>query len=415
PLHYPLLYLGDLLAGGARNGPRVIPVVSGLVAGVSTWGIAERLGCSRSRALLAGLIVVTTGSMLWATGPASGDGPAAALAVAALWAAVCTNERPGMAALSGLLFGASLATKPLAFAAAVPIAWYLGVRRRRIMPAAIAAASAIAVWFVSAIPWGLHRVWDQSIAFHLHKSWDGSPLVQFAEVGRWLAERDVLLVGLLVLAAIAGLRHTVSRRESHADLVVVLIWTGLTILTLGLEKLLLRTHLAVLVPALALLVALRPPPRRWLVPALVVLVPLQLVQVSGIAIPSGYAGPDRALMHALRTVPSDAHLISDVQGFVWQSGHITPRLLNDNSYARIQGGLLTTPMLAQGAAQPQTCGVIIWSFRFDRKLPGLREALTAAHYTPRVFAPGHELWLKDPSVDPICRAGGAGASGRSRG
>ena len=44
PLHYPLLYVGDLLSGRPLNGPRVVPVLSGIVCSIAVWAMARRLG-----------------------------------------------------------------------------------------------------------------------------------------------------------------------------------------------------------------------------------------------------------------------------------------------------------------------------------------------------------------------------------
>jgi hypothetical protein len=96
----------------------------------------------------------------------------------------------------------------------------------------------------------------------------------------------------------------------------------------------------------------------------------------------------------LRALPKQSQVISDSQGFVWQSGHYTPRLLNDNSLSRIEQGRLTTSMVAAGAAAPNTCAVVIWTTRFSERLPGLRAALLAEDYAGRIYSPGHELWVK---------------------
>jgi hypothetical protein len=187
-------------------------------------------------------------------------------------------------------------------------------------------------------------------------------------------------------------------RRAHAalrsDVVVVTVWVVVVVLALTFEKLLLASHLAVLIPPLALLIALRPPPARWLFIALVALIPLQALEVNTIVVPRGYHGYEAQLMTALRALPKNAQVISDSQGFVWQSGHYTPRWLNDNSLSRIEQGRLTTAMVAKGAAEAKTCAVVIWTTRFSNHLPGLRAALLAEDYAGRIYAPGHELWVK---------------------
>jgi Dolichyl-phosphate-mannose-protein mannosyltransferase len=402
PLHYPLLYAGDLLTFRPLNGPRVVPVLAGVVATLGVWAVARRLGSPPRSAVMAGILVASSGSLLWATGPVSGDGPAVAFAVCAVWAAARYRDRPASwcPPLAGALFGAGLAVKAIVFPFAVPIGWLLWGRRR---VGSLAAAAAIAVWFAAALPWGLTRVWSQSIAFHFDKQANGSSLEQLGEVAGWLAQRDILLCGALLLAAVAGivLPRWRPTRASDLDVIVISAWAVLTVLVLVFERLLLQLHLAVLVPPLALLFALRPPPLRWLAISLVALVPLQALEISSVVWPKPYHGADAKLVSSLRALPRAALVISDLQGFVWQSGHSTPRMLNDNSTSRIDQHLVTTSKVAAGAALPATCAVVIWSYRFDTRLPGLRTALSREGYSARIFARGKELWTKRR-----CRADG---------
>ena len=122
--------------------------------------------------------------------------------------------------------------------------------------------------------------------------------------------------------------------------------------------------------------------------------PLQAYQISGLVWPHGYRGVEAEVIAKLHTLPKDARVISDVQGFVWESGHTTPRLLNDNAQARIYQHLLTTQMVADGAAESKTCAVVMWSRRFSRNLPGLRDALRTQGYVQHVYGTDKELWLK---------------------
>jgi hypothetical protein len=397
PLHYPLLYIGDLLTFRPLNGPRVVPVLSGIVATVGVWAIARRLGSPARSALFAGAVVASSGALLWATGPVSGDGPAVALAVCAVSVAARHRDRPASwwPPLAGGLFGAALAVKAIVFPFAIPIGWLLW-GRRRVAPLAAAVATTIAVWFAAALPWGITAVWNQSIAFHFDKHANGSPLEQSGEVVGWLVQRDILLCGALLLALVAAVVLPRWRLLTvrDRDVLVIGAWAASTVLVLVFERLLLQLHLASLVPPLALLLALRPPPRRWLALALVLLVPLQALEIASVVAPSPYRGADAELIRALRTLPHDSLVISDVQGYVWQSGHSTPRMLNDNSTSRIEQHQVTTAKVAAGAALPKTCAVVIASYRFDKRLPGLRAALAQEGYSGRVFARAKELWTK---------------------
>jgi hypothetical protein len=260
----------------------------------------------------------------------------------------------------------------------------------------VAGGAAVLTWLATALPWGLGRVWDQSIAFHFHKTANGSPVEQAGEVVGWLVSHDVELVGLVLLGLLATfvLGRSAGTSARRADLVTLGVWVVVSVAVLVSEKLLLEGHLVILIPPFALLFALAPPPARWLVIALIVMLPLQVAEVASIVFPRGYRGPQSQLIAALKALPRGSQVISDSQGYVWQSGHVTPRWLNDNSMSRIQEHDLTTAMVAAGAAQPRTCAVVISSTRFGVALPGLRNALAAEGYTGHIYAPQLELWVK---------------------
>ena len=46
PLHFPLLYVGDLLGFRTLDGPRVAPMLAGIAATIGVWAIARRLGAT---------------------------------------------------------------------------------------------------------------------------------------------------------------------------------------------------------------------------------------------------------------------------------------------------------------------------------------------------------------------------------
>ncbi len=103
-------------------------------------------------------------------------------------------------------------------------------------------------------------------------------------------------------------------------------------------------------------------------------------------------------MRELRALPSGAWVISDEPGFVYRAGMRTPPLLNDPSIKRIDQKLLTTDTVADAAADPRVCAVVVWSRRFARDLPGLADRLAAEGLEPRSFGGDRTLWLR-----PDCR------------
>jgi len=398
PLFFPLLFAGDLVGLRMLNGPRVIPVLAGIVTAVALWATARRLGATPAASVVAGVFVATTGSMLWTTGPTTADGPATAFTACAAYVAVGSRIRPTIsrALLAGALLGAALATKPLMFAAVAPVMVWAARSSWRALLAIVGAAGC--VWLATALPFGLAHVWDQSIAFHFDKHGPLAPLANLGFVGRTLFDRDLLLVAAVLVGLLAA-RWNPSR-VSRADTAIIGLWLALVALVLSFERLVLVNHIVTLIIPLALLFAARPPPARWLALAAVALVPLQALQLSSIVIPVGYHGRAEQVIDQLQSLPPRAQAMSDVPGLVWQAGRTTPRFLNDPSNTRIETHRLTTATVAAAAAADTTCAVVIWSFRFGNDLPGLRAALQRDRYTlSENYAPNEQLWNKD-SCEP---------------
>ena len=81
PLHFSLLYLGDLLGFRTIEGPRVAPMLAGIAATIASVGDRPASRRARRPGVIAGVLVATSGSMIWTTGQVTGDGIASALAV----------------------------------------------------------------------------------------------------------------------------------------------------------------------------------------------------------------------------------------------------------------------------------------------------------------------------------------------
>jgi hypothetical protein len=181
-------------------------------------------------------------------------------------------------------------------------------------------------------------------------------------------------------------------------------WLALTVFVLFAEAQFFRQHLVMVVPPLALLFALRPPPTKWIVVVVIVCAPIQLFQLSDILVPLPYRGEDAELRDALRALPARARVVTDENGFVWQARHSTPPLFNDTSISRIAQGMITTRSVLDAAGARETCAVVIWSPRFGEALQGLRAGLEQHSYSlAREWAPNKQLWLKD-LCDPANRA-----------
>jgi len=395
PLHFPLLYVGDLIGLRTLNGPRVTPLLAGIAATIAAWAIARRLA-GPTAGVIAGALVATSGSMILTTAQVTGDGPAAALAVCAVWAAVAYRDDPGgwRALLAGLLMGAALAVKPLLLPAAIPVGWWLW-SRRRVDHLAIAVGAAIALWFASALPWGIGNVWRQSVTFNSGAGPRYAKLAQLRKLFSTLGSRDLLVVGALILALLTVLVVSRKTNVARADVTVLAVWTVVTALVLMLEPALYRNHLAAIVPPLALLTAVVVRSPRVLLVVLVLLLPWSVHNLQSILRPAGYRGDEAALMIRLKALPSDAQAISDDPSFVYRAGLSTPKLMNDASAKRIAQHLLTTASVARAASDPRVCAVVVWTTRFSRDLPGLPAALRRAGLVPADRYPHDRvLWLR---------------------
>ena len=395
PLYFPLLYAGDLIGFRTLNGPRVTPMIAGVVATIAAYAIARRLA-GNTAGLIAGALVATSGTMIWTTGQATADGIATALSLSAVWAALAYRDDPRRwrALIVGVAIGAALAVKPLVLPAALPVGWWLW-SRRRVDHIAIAIGAAMVVGLASALPWGLGNVWRQSVAYNGGAGPRFSKLGQLRKLFSTLGSRDLLVLGALVIALITV--FVASRRTNirRPDVFVLAAWALVTALVLVLEPALYRNHLAAIVPLLALLAAVLVRAPRVMLVVLFVLVPFSAHNLHSILAPAGYRGDDAALMQQLRALPPDAQVISDDPGFVYRAGLWTPKLMNDTSEKRIDQHLLTTASVARAAADTRVCAVVVWTPRFGRELPGLPAALHRAGLVPAdSYRHGRRLWLR---------------------
>ncbi|MCJ7670824.1 MAG: glycosyltransferase family 39 protein, partial [Acidimicrobiia bacterium] len=232
PLYYPLLGLADLIGLRTMNGARLLPVAAGAVTVVATYAIGRRV-TSRGGALLAGGLVATSGSLLYVTAPLSGDGPALALAVLAVALAFRYRSRPStlLAVGIGLSIGAALCVKLIVVPAAIPVGLLLLTptssqrtgsvwRERRVRDFLVAVATAIVVFLAAALPWGIERVWDQSVLYHQDSKRLRSYGGNLSTLLRTLVERDPFVVAAaaasLATIAVVAWRLRTARRAAPA-------------------------------------------------------------------------------------------------------------------------------------------------------------------------------------------------------
>ena len=218
--------------------------------------------------------------MLWVTGPINADGPTLALSVLAVAFALRYRHHPRLAdaVYVGLIAGAAMSVKAIAGPAVLVAGLVVLVSHRRVLDAVAAAAVGAAVLFVTALPWGIDRVWEQAFRYHTDaadaRTACSAPL---GKVLHTLWQRDLAVLVALALAGVFLLlarRHDGARghprdrttdhavaRPNHSALMLI-GWVALVLVLLVVEPALWRAHVAHLVVPLALWASLAPPPWR---------------------------------------------------------------------------------------------------------------------------------------------------------
>jgi len=392
PLFLPLVYVADLLGLRTDNAARLLPLVAGAAVTVATYAAGRHL-TTRGGALLAAGLVTTSGSVLWTTAPITSDGPALALATTAVALALGYRVRPSAtrAVAVGLTLGAALCIKVLVLPAAVPVGLLL-LGRRRPRDIVLAAGAAVAVGLVVTLPWGFGRVWDQYIEYHRESSRIASHAGAARKILRTLVERDALVVAAGVLALLAaalprGPGRDAARDEAPADAPPARVsagllgaWAGGVLLVLVLEPAFWRPQLAEVIPALALLAALRPF-RSTAVLAVVgiALSPWYLGHARPMLWPDRADADERAAVADLADLPDGFEVVTDEPGLAWRAGRRVPGRLVDASIKRIEQGQITTGVIAEAAAERDVCAVLVWDDRYG-DLPGLPDRLADDGY-----------------------------------
>lgn len=403
PLFLPLVWLADLVGGRSADAPRVLSLVAALVlVGATYW--AGRAITDRGGALLAAGLVTTSGSVLWVTGPIASDGIAIAFATVTVLLALRWRDDVTLlrAVGLGLGVGATVSVKALLAPAIIPVALVL-LAGRRVVPILVAAGTSLAFHFSLWLPFGPAEVWEQAFAYHLEVAGDRTPGRNLGKILSTAGDRDALVV-----AAVVALLGGLALRRTHADVeplrtlrspdLLLLSWLAGTVVVLLVEHPLWRPHVSQLIPVLTLLAARHRPPAAALVVAAVLVVPYHLVHAWPILHPSGYRADTQAAIDILRGLPAGALAISDDPGVVWRAGRRTPPDLVDASILRLQSGNLDSAGIAEAAADPAVCAVVVRSTVRWGSLADLPDRLARAGYElVRDEGPGDRVY-----VDPAC-------------
>jgi 4-amino-4-deoxy-L-arabinose transferase-like glycosyltransferase len=416
PVFLPLVWVADLVGFRTMDAPRLLAIAAGVLLAIAVYSCARHV-TTRGNALLAAGLTTTSGSVLWVTAPVNADGPSLALSVLAIAFALRYRDEPRLrtAVWMGLAAGAAVSIKALSVPALVIAGLVVLLSNPEVLTgvrdAAVAAAIAVGVYVVTALPFGIADVWEQSYSYHQDARRAETHEGAFRKLLDTLWDRDKLVLVAVALAGIAWgvrfvLRHGAGRHErspGNRTLAVVVgflvLWLAMVVALLVWEPALWRAHVAHLIPPLALLAALKPPSWKVLVVAGVVTVPFAIASTSSILWPGGYTGEEAALVHHLERFPSDAQFISDDPGLVWRSGHDTPGDFADPSYQRLDDGSITQRSLVQSASADDVCGVIVTSPMHFGRLGGLPDALAVHDYHPVQFGDRITLYERDT---PFC-------------
>lgn len=391
PLFLPLVYLADLVGLRTLDAPRLLGLASGVGLVLAAWAIARRLGTERGArraGLLAGLLVATSGSILFVTGPVAADGPALALAALAVAAVLRYRDEPslGLALLVGALTGAALVVKALVLPVVVPVGLVL-LAARRLDRFAAAVGAAVAVALVPTLAFGAADVWDQAVTYHTEAADQRTPLANLGKIASTFASRDTLVLAVAAVAAgfaLARRAWTVLGRWRLPDGrlaggFVLATWLATTVVVLAAQHPLWRPHVAHLVVPVALLAVLARPPLKAVVVAVVAASPWWFASTLPILVPEDYGPVDQEIVAELAELPEGALAISDEPGLVWRAGRHTPPDWVDGSILLVESGRLTEDDVVEEAGEPEVCAVLVRSDRWGG-FAGLPERLDELGY-----------------------------------
>ena len=426
PLFLPIAWLGDLITFRQLDSPRTASVIAGVVLAVLVFLIARRL-TAPGAALLTGVLVALSGSVLWTSGPLTSDGIGAALTAATVLGALAYRDAPSVrrAALVGLLAGAALAVKSLLVIPGLIAAGLWIVSRRRFRDVVVIPVVSILTVLAASAPWGLSRVYDQYVRYHTDAVAERPIGANATKLFRTLFERDAPLLAAGIVALLAGIAFLASRRRrapedeaarpsdpgtgTNPSRLPVLVWLAVTVAVVLTESPMWRNHVAHVVVPLVILVGIGlASPRMPAIAATLALLtaPWSIVHLGEILRPQPASGITATLQHRLEQLPPGALVISDTPGLVWRAGRRVPDRFVDVSILRITSPtrslVLTGEDVIRSAQRPEVCAVVRWSDQRFTHFPNLGARLRAVDYRVTLRAPhGPEiLWVKQSCRPP---------------
>lgn len=426
PLFLPLVYVGDVLGLRTLDSPRLTGVAAGVVVTIFIY-----LGLTRLRgpsiALYGAVVIATSGCVMWVTGPLAADGPAMAFATVAFWSTLIYLERPGprIAALTGLACGAAMSVKsihvPLLVVVAVAMLWPFvdDLRGRKaklsgLRDPVIAGLSAAAVFVATSLPFGIANVWDQTFVYRTETSGQRDPIGNVFKMISTLWDRDLVLWALTIMTVAWALKGVITKRQDAAGntpatdttgrmpsgRLLASVWLVTTVLWLAVGvNPMWRSHVSGLVPPAVLVLALCAPPRRWIIYSTIICVPLAVVQLAPIIVPGPYRDSEAAVVEVLRSLPSQAWVLSDEPGLAWRTGHRTTDDLVDPSVLRIRSHRYDEDSVIEAARNQHICAVVVRSTERFGSFEGLGARLAEIGFDPTTNRlvegkPGQDVYVR---------------------
>ncbi len=369
PLFLPLLRAAQIVSLDDPRGARTLMVLAGILMSISFYYIA-RAYTAPTRALAFALVLATSGVGILAAGPIQSDGLAFSLALAAL-AVVVSKPLRWTAPVAGLLLGAAVAVKSLQVLPVVVLVVTVYVAWRMWGQLLATGLVALTTLVTVSIPFGIDRVWDQFVLFHLAKDNTLSVGDNMREGIQKLWNLDGPTIALLVVIvsfALVNRNRLPKRSPATAPTWLPWVWLAMTMPLIGLFTPIAggfaRALIVVIPPILLLLAVVDRTPIRLLIGLAAFAL---LWQPLGVDLIGGRsASPeDIAIIDQISDVAADRTGVSDEPGLLWAAGVLSSPATVDPAFARFVTGYLTNADVEAALESDQACLLIAISGRFE--------------------------------------------------
>lgn len=355
PYFLEIIALPARFAHNSSVAPRLIPFIAGCLVAVCTLVLARRF-MPPGWAFFCSLIVAASGTLLRTTTPITSDGILALCVVICVLLAyrLCESPRIVNAVILGITLGIACGIKSIfmipTLVFLVAITWKLSIKLR-----AIIVGTSLAVFALPFIVFGISRVIEQSVLYHLGKDESLSLSSNINKFGTTFGQFDIELLILFTLAVIistVSLIRNHSREGSFVHRLVAFITPDVTqVRTLFIWLLvptfalmliqtpIFRNHLAALVVPMALYSCwvlsqhMRTRILLWIGVSAVALTIISLMNLShngGLSI----SGDKKKAIAVISSLNSRAVVLTDEPGLVIYAHRNVPSFFEDTSRYR---------------------------------------------------------------------------------